>query len=61
MTQTTEFYKRLLQVYLIKVDVELVRFGILVDGKDMHMMMPTNGDKSEAIEQKLIKLMKTVD
>jgi hypothetical protein len=31
-TLISEFYQTLLQVYMIKVDVELVRFGILVDG-----------------------------
>ncbi len=29
---TSEFYQTELNLYMIKVDVELVRFGILVDG-----------------------------
>ena len=30
------FHKTVLKVYMIKVDVEFVRFGILVDGIDKH-------------------------
>jgi hypothetical protein len=35
---------------MIKVDVELVRFGILVDGEDMHMKPNINGNTSDLIE-----------
>ncbi len=32
----SSFHKTVLKVYMIKVDVELVRFGILVDGIDKY-------------------------
>ena len=45
-TLVSEFNQTLLQVYMIKVDVELVRFGILVDGEDLHKAANTNGQQS---------------
>jgi len=39
-----------LQVYLIKVDVEFVRFGVLVDGQDMHKVLSDCGEKYQSIE-----------
>jgi hypothetical protein len=46
---------------MIKVDVELVRFGILVDGQDLHTMTPFNGQPSSGIKAGLIKLMMIVN
>ena len=42
---------------MIKVDVELVRFGILVDGEDLHRMTPYNGQNSSGIKHGLMRLM----
>ena len=42
---------------MIKVDVELVRFGILVDDQDLHWMPPLNGHKSKDVRERLINLM----
>ena len=47
----------MLQVYLIKVDVELVRFGILVDGVDTHKIANINGQISTLIEKQLISIL----
>ena len=58
---TSEFRKTLLQVYAIKVDVELVRFGILVNGEDLHQKIPTNGLKSVGLEQLLVDIIKTAN
>lgn len=43
----TKFKSQIIRLYMIKVDVEVVRFGILVDGKDEHKFVLTNGDNSE--------------
>lgn len=34
-TFTSEFCKKTISIYMIKVDIELVRFGIQVDGVDI--------------------------
>ena len=60
-SRMTEFEKRFLQVYMIKLDVELVRFGVLVDGEDLHMMTPFNGQQSKGIRDGLIRLMHIVN
>lgn len=49
-TRTSEFHKRKLEVYLIKVDVEFVRFGVLVDGKDTKLTVSDCGENSQSIE-----------
>ncbi len=54
----SEFHQTLLQVYLIKIDVELVRFGILVDGVDMHKIANINGQISTFIEEQLISILR---
>ena len=46
----SEFYQTELKLYIIKVDVELVRFGILVNDEDMYMKLNINGCKSDLIE-----------
>jgi hypothetical protein len=43
----SEFHKTELQLYMIKIDVELVRFGILIDGVDTHQLVNTNGQTSD--------------
>ena len=44
---------------MIKVDVELVRFGLLVDGVEYKQVANVNGSLSEQIENELAKLLKT--
>ena len=34
-TFTSEFRQKTIKIYMIKVDIELVRFGMLVDGVDL--------------------------
>ena len=53
------FHKTVLKVYMIKVDVELVRFGILVDGIDKHRVTNVYDLFSKGIEQHLSSLMRT--
>ena len=53
----SEFYKRTVKLYMIKVDVEIVRFGILIDGADLHKVLCYNGQSSSEIRDALIKLM----
>jgi hypothetical protein len=38
------------------VDVELLRFGILVNGQDLHRKISTNGLTSDALEKMLIEI-----
>jgi hypothetical protein len=38
---------------MVKVDVEFVRFGIWVDGEDLHKTPNTNGEWSQVIEKQL--------
>ena len=54
---TSEFYKTQLQIYLIKLDVELVRLGILINGEDLHKTPNIIGQTSFAIEQQLKQLL----
>ena len=49
-TLTSNLKRTVLEVYLIKVGEELVRFGILVDGVDTHMISNLRGQTSEFIE-----------
>ena len=60
-TLTSKFKRTVLEVYLIKVGEELVRFGILVDRVDTHMKTNLHGQTSEFIEQQLISLVKTAN
>ncbi len=53
------FHKTVLKVYMIKVDVELVRFGILVDGIDKYKVTNVYDLFSKGIEQHLGSLMRT--
>ncbi len=46
---------------MIKVDVELVRFGILVDGVDLHHTLNTNGQTSDVIVNQLMELLRTAN
>jgi hypothetical protein len=39
---------------MVKVDVEFVRFGIWVDGEDLHKTPNTNGEWSQVIEKQLM-------
>ena len=39
----SDFYKQNIGLYLIKVDVEMVRFGILVDNADLHKALCYDG------------------
>ena len=43
LARTSLFYKRKIQLTMIKVDVELIRFAVLVDGVEQHVIIPTNG------------------
>jgi hypothetical protein len=60
-TLTSEFYQTKLQLYMIKVDVELVRFGILVDGVDLHQTLNTTGQTSDVIECQPMELSRTAN
>jgi hypothetical protein len=42
---------------MVKLDVELVRFGIFIDGEDLHKTPNINGQQSDAIENQLIDLL----
>lgn len=46
---------------MIKVDVELIRFGILINGQDMHLRTIRNGLTSRQIEYELIEQMKVAN
>ncbi len=52
-TLKSKLYQKLLEVYMIKVDVELVRFGILFDGIDSHQVVNLKGKTSDYIEYEL--------
>ena len=43
---TSEFFQKSIQLYIIKVDVEPVRFGLLVDGQDSNQITTINGSTS---------------
>jgi hypothetical protein len=53
----SDFYKQIISLYMIKVDVEIVRFGILVDSADLHKALCYNGASSEKIRETLYKLL----
>ena len=42
---------------MVKVDVEFVRFGIWVDGEDLHKTPNTNGEWSQVIEKQLMQVL----
>jgi hypothetical protein len=42
---------------MIKVDVEIVRFGILIDGADLHKVICYNKQSPDEIREALKKLM----
>ena len=43
MKKKSLFYKRAISIHMIKIDVELIRFGVLVDGVEQHVLTPLNG------------------
>ncbi len=43
---------------MIKVGPELIRFGILVDGEDIHQVQDLEGLSTYSVEQKLVELVK---
>ena len=55
---TSEFFKTKLHVYYIKIDVEVIRLGILVDGVDTHQKLILNGATSDVIENEMTELLK---
>ncbi len=57
-TLKSKFYKKLLEIYMVKVDVELIRFGILIDGMDSHQVLNFNGQTSDFLEYELKELVK---
>ena len=46
---------------MIKVDVELIRFGILVDGCDMYLRIIQNGSPSDVVAHELIEHLKVAN
>ncbi len=58
-TLKSKFNKKLLEIYMVHVDVELIRFGILVDGVDSHQVLNFNGQTSDFLEYELKELVKT--
>ena len=57
---TSEFRKTPVKVYMIKVDVELVRLGILVNGKEVYRNAWTKELTSAEIEDLLVEMLKFV-
>ncbi len=43
---------------MIKVDVEVIRLGILVDGEDLQNKIIPNGRMSEDVEEELAQVLK---
>jgi hypothetical protein len=57
-TLKLEFVGTRLQVYMVKVDVEVIRLGILVDGEDLHKSIIPNGRMSDDVEEELAQVLK---
>lgn len=55
-SRQSEFYKHRLQLYMLRVDVELVRFGILVNNTDLHRFVCVSGMYADEIRSTLMKL-----
>lgn len=50
---TSEFHRTLIKVIMIKIDVEVIRFEILVNGVEFSKRIIPNRSMSEVVEEEL--------